>query len=123
MHFERRATTESRSKSSSRSVTATLIGAAALIAMGCSSEPSQRELQNARAFEALLTAVCLRNQPELEKDAQEIENRHVARELSDEKYQDLSAMIQKARAGNWQEAEAMAYQFRQQFGDHGSYFK
>ena len=50
---------------------------------GCGGEPSEREVKNARAFEALLTAVSLKNAKELEKDARLIDDRHAAGELSD----------------------------------------
>ena len=90
---------------------------------GCGGEPSEREIKNARAFEALLTAVSLKNKTELEKDAELIAARYSKGELSDAKNRDLSEIIQKARAGDWGTAERLAYEFRSQFGDEGSYFK
>src|SRR5258708_7152861 len=90
---------------------------------GCGWEPSERELKNARAFEALLTAVSLKNATELEKDAAFIDERHDAGELSDSKYKDLREIVTEARAKNWTAAEKRAYEFRSQFGDRGSYFK
>ena len=48
--------------------------------MGCGGEPSRREVDNARAFEALLTAVSLRNEKELAHDAKLINERHEAGE-------------------------------------------
>ena len=65
---------------------------------GCGREPSQRELENAKAFEALLTAVSLKNEKELEMDAKVIDERHKAGELSDAKYKELQEIVEKARA-------------------------
>jgi hypothetical protein len=88
----------------------------------CGGEPSRREVLNARAFEALLTAISLKNWHELESDAKSIDERHAAGEISDAKYAELTDMIAKARAGDWGAAEKRAYEFRTQFGDRGSYF-
>jgi hypothetical protein len=90
---------------------------------GCGGEPSPREVSNARAFEALLTAVSLRNEKELEQDASAIDERHAAGTLSDRNYNELRAIVDRARARDWQGAEKRAYEFRAQFGDRGSYFK
>ena len=89
---------------------------------GCGGEPSRREVLNARAFEALLTAVSLKNKSELEQDARMIEERHAQGELSDSSYRTLREVIEKARAGDWKSAEGRAYEFRKQFGDRGAYF-
>ena len=94
-----------------------------LTLLGCGGEPSQRQLKNARAFESLLTAVSLKNEKELEKDAKVIDERHAAGELSDGKYKELQEIVKKARAKDWEGAEKRAYEFRSQFGDEGSYFK
>lgn len=93
-----------------------------LATAGCGG-PSAREVENARAFEALLSAVSLRNPKELEKDAQRIEERYAAGELSAAKHQDLGEIIAKARAGDWGGAESRAYGFRSQFGDRGAFFR
>ncbi len=95
----------------------------ALISPGCGGEPSEREVNNARAFEALLTAVSLRNAKEVEADAHLIDQRHGSGELSDGNYKELRAIVEQARARDWQGAEKRAYAFRAQFGDRGSYFK
>jgi hypothetical protein len=101
---------------------------AALLAMvtacsGCSGEPTEREVQNARAFEALLTAVSLKHEKEVETDAKLIGERHDSGQLSDARYQELAEIIEKARAKDWAAAEKRAYEFRAQFGDNGSYFR
>lgn len=89
---------------------------------GCSGEPTPREVQNARAFEALLSAVSIRNPKEFEQDARLIDQRHDAGEISDAKYTELAEIIEKGRAGDWAAAEKRAYKFRAQFGDSGSFF-
>ena len=90
---------------------------------GCGKEPTRREVENARAFEALLTAVSLKHPKEVERDAQVIEQRHAAGELSEGNYRRLQQIIAKARARDWAGAEKQAYAFRAQFGDRGSYFQ
>ena len=57
-----------------------------LLLAGCG-EPSVRELKNRRELEALLTAISLKNQKELDKDIQRIEERHTSGELSDDELQ------------------------------------
>ncbi len=94
-----------------------------LLVIGCAGEPSEREVKNARAFEALLSAVSLRNAQELERNARAIDNRHAAGELSNATYTKLQKVIEKARARDWNAAELCAYDFRAQFGDDGAYFK
>lgn len=90
---------------------------------GCGGEPSEREVKNARAFEALLTAVSLKNKAELEADAKLIDDRRASGELSGANGMLLQKIVEKARAGEWSAAEKGAYEFRAQFGDEGSYFK
>ena len=90
---------------------------------GCGGEPTEREVKNARAFEALLSAVSLKNKAEVEKDARVIDDRHASGELSDANYAVLREVVDKARAGDWSAAEARAYAFRARFGDRGSYFE
>lgn len=106
-----------------RAIRAGLTLSIALAIAGCGGEPSEREVRNARAFEALLSAVSLQNAKELERDARHIDERHAAGELSDEKYQDIQKIVAPARAKNWRDAEKQAYDFRAQFGDRGAYFK
>ena len=84
-----------------------------LLLTGCGGEPSVRDLKNRRELEALLTAISLKNQKELDKDIQRIEDRHDSGELSDARYKDLQAIIQKAKAGDWAGAEKQAYELRE----------
>jgi hypothetical protein len=90
----------------------TLLAGLLLLVTGCG-EPSVRELKNRRELEALLTAISLKNQKELDKDIQRIEDRHVSGELSDESYKDLREIIKKAQAGDWSGAEKQAYDLRE----------
>lgn len=96
---------------------------ASLALVGCGGEPSAREVDNARAFEALLTAVSLKNEKELAHDAKLIKERHAAGELSDGNYKEIQEIVAKARVKDWAGAEKRAYEFRARFGDSGSYFK
>jgi 2-oxoglutarate dehydrogenase complex dehydrogenase (E1) component-like enzyme len=79
---------------------------------GCG-EPSVRELKNRRELEALLTAISLKNQKELDKDIQRIEDRHASGELSDGSYKDLREIIEKAQRRDWAGAEKQAYEMRE----------
>jgi len=79
---------------------------------GCG-EPSVRELKNRRELEALLTAISLKNQKELDKDIKRIDDRHASGELSDESYKDLREIIKKAQGGDWAGAEKKAYEMRE----------
>lgn len=85
---------------------------ALLLISGCGG-PSDDERENRKSFECLLTAVSLKSAKELEKDAQRIDERHAAGKLSDARYAELKAIVDKARAGQWGEAERMAYEFRE----------
>jgi hypothetical protein len=58
-----------------------------LMLTGCGADPTPREVQNARAFESLLTAISLRRDREVDKDAKLIDERHAAGEISDAKYE------------------------------------
>ena len=90
---------------------------------GCGGEPSEREVKNARAFEALLTAVSLKNEREFAKDVELIEERYTSGELSDANYREIQKVVEKGREKDWAGATKQAYEFRERFGDQGSYFK
>jgi hypothetical protein len=96
-----------------RFVVGPMIAASAWISLGGCGEPSPRELKNRQEFEALLTAVALKNVKEVENDARRIEARHASGELSDARYDEIQAIIKKAREGRWDAAEKEAYQFRE----------
>jgi hypothetical protein len=78
---------------------------------GCGG-PSPRELKNRQEFEALLTAVSLKDREELERDAQRIDARHDSGELSHDAHGELCTIIETARGGDWPGAERRAYEFR-----------
>jgi hypothetical protein len=82
------------------------------LAIGCGG-PSHDERENRKALELLLTAVSLRSSKELDKDARRIDERHDSGMMSDARHGELRAIIEKARAGEWGEAERMAYGFRE----------
>jgi hypothetical protein len=75
--------------------------------------PAEEQVKNARAFEALLTAVSLRNAEELEQDARLVDERHAAGELSDSEYREIREIVAKARMKDWASAEQAAYSFRE----------
>lgn len=85
---------------------------ALLLAAGCGG-PTETERENRKAFEFLLTAVSLKNPREVEKDATRIDDRHAAGQLSDAMHQKLKTIIEQARQGKWDEAERLAYEFRE----------
>ncbi len=101
---------------------AVLVVVLAITFAGCGGEPSQREIQNARAFEALLTAVSLKNEAEFDRDAELIEQRQASGDISASNYGQIKEIIEKGRAKDWAGAEKRAYEFRSQFGDRGSFF-
>jgi hypothetical protein len=90
-----------------------LVAALVLALLGCSGEPSERELKNRRELEALLTAITLKNRKELDRDAKRIEERHASGELSDAPYRALQEIAKKAQDGDWAAAEKQAYAFRE----------
>ena len=94
-----------------RCLTLVLCGLLSVVA-GCGG-PSSEQRENRKAFEMLLTAVTLKNTKELEKDAKRIDDRHAAGQLSDAGHRELREIIDKARAGNWGDAEEQAYKFRE----------
>ena len=84
-----------------------------LLTLGGCGEPSVRELKNRRELEALLTAISLKNQKELDRDIKRIDDRHASGELSDDSYKDLQVIVKKAQAGDWAGAEKQAYELRE----------
>jgi hypothetical protein len=83
------------------------------LSLGGCGEPSVRELKNRRELEALLTAISLKNQKELEKDIRRIDERHESGQLSDASYNELQEIVKKAQGGDWAGAEKQAYQMRE----------
>ena len=89
-----------------------LFGVVSGLFLGCGG-PSEVERENRKSFEALLTAISLKSTKELEKDAKQLDGRRTSGLLSEARHKELSAIIEKARSGEWGAAEEMAYQFRE----------
>jgi hypothetical protein len=75
-----------------------------LLLAGCGTQP-QVGPGNARLVESLRTAVSTRRTDWLEDNAKAVAGRHASGQLADEPYEALQAIIEQARAGNWQDAE------------------
>jgi len=91
-----------------------LLGAlfiAALFAPACSGT-TEVDRDDRRVLEEILTAITLKNAGLLEESAKRLKARHDAGQLTDEKYQELEAFVDKARAGEWRRAEADCYTLR-----------
>jgi len=85
--------------------------ALALLAGGCRG-PTQEDRDNRRVLDAVLTAITIKNTRLLEEDAKRARARHEAGQLTDEEYQGMEALINKARGGDWSGAEKDGYEFR-----------
>ena len=98
---------------SSRAVAlGTLACLAFLPGLGCSREPEVAE-KNRDLVVSLVTAVSAQNVDWLEKNAQLIEKKRSAGEISDAEYQSFSKIVAQARAGDWKTAETEAYALRE----------
>ena len=78
---------------------------------GCGG-PTEVDRDNGRVSIEIQTAITLKNPRLLEASAVRARARHDAGQLADAEYQTMEAFIDKARAGDWQAAEADAYAFR-----------
>ena len=85
-----------------------------LFLVGCG-EPSAEDRLNRRLLDAVLTAISMKNGRWLERDAQLLQQRREAGQLSEAAFRDLHSVIGKARAGDWAGAEADAYRFRERY--------
>lgn len=83
-----------------------------LMAIGGCGRPSESDRDNRRLFDAILTAVTLKNAVELGKDEKLLDARHSNAELGDSAYEAIKAAIAKAKSGAWQEAEEELYGYR-----------
>ena len=81
-----------------------------LVILGCGKP--QTTPQNRDLIASLRTAVNTRNADWLEKNAEALEKRRDAGQASDAEYQEFQAIIAKARAGKWEEAEKEAIAFQ-----------
>jgi hypothetical protein len=82
-----------------------------LLAGGCSA-PTEIDRDNARVVAEIMTALTLKNARLLEAGASRAEARHDAGQFSDDDYDQVTALVDKGRAGDWVAAETDAYAFR-----------
>jgi len=78
--------------------------------VGCS--PPQASPKNLQLISSLRTALSAQNAQWLEQNAKIIEERREAGEVGDEEYETFQAIIAKAKAGQWEEAEKDALAFQ-----------
>ena len=90
---------------------ALLLGAVLLPAGGCN-RPPQAAPANQRLISSLRTALSAQKPDWLEQNVTEIESRKTAGQMSDVEYQAFQAIIAKAKAGQWREAEEDAVEFQ-----------
>ena len=85
-----------------------------LLVVGCA--PPQVAPQNQRLIASLRTAISARNSEWLEKNAEVLEQRRADGKVSDAELEAFQAIIDKARAGQWEKAEreVLAFQKAQQ---------
>ena len=81
-----------------------------LLVVGCG--PPQVAPQNQRLIASLRTAISARNSQWIEKNAELLEERRAAGTVSDEEYETFQAIIDKAKAGKWEDAEQEVLAFQ-----------
>jgi hypothetical protein len=77
--------------------------------------PTEADRDNRRLLDALLTAITLKNARLLEDNAKRLDQRQADGHLSEEEYEGMRVLIQKARAGDWTGAEMDGYAFRKKY--------
>lgn len=82
----------------------------ALLVVGCG--PPQAAPQNRQLITSLRTAISARNPQWLEKNAEVLEERRAAGNVSDDEYETFQAIIDEAKAGKWDDAEQEAIAFQ-----------
>lgn len=80
---------------------------------GCSRGRTREELLNRKVLDAILTAITLRNLPELERDVKLLDERRAAGQISQPHYKMLQEIVAAARCDDWSAAEDQLYQFRE----------
>jgi hypothetical protein len=83
----------------------------ALLLPACSA-PTEVDRDNRRLVDAILTAITMKNTNWLDDDAELAKQRNLAGQLSDSDYEQLAAVIEIARSGDWKTAEREGYEFR-----------
>lgn len=86
------------------------LAAVAIWISGCS--PPQASPQNLQLIASLRTALSTKNSEWLEENARIVEQRRAAGEGTAEEFARFQAIIDKARGGQWQEAEADVIAFQ-----------
>jgi hypothetical protein len=82
-----------------------------LLAGGCGG-PTEVDRDNGRVLAEIMTALTMKNSRLLEASANRAEARHDAGQYSDADYEEIRALVEKGRAGQWAVAENAAYAFR-----------
>ena len=90
------------------------IVAVAMSLVGGCSRPTETARNNRRLFDAILTAVTIRNRDELLKDKKLLDARLDNAQLSAESHATITHAVDKAAGGDWSAAEAELYKFREQ---------
>lgn len=81
--------------------------------VGCG-RPTETARDNRRLFDAILTAVTIRNRDQLLKDKKLLDTRRENAQLSAESHATITHAIDTAAGGDWSAAEAELYKFREQ---------
>jgi hypothetical protein len=84
----------------------------ATLLTGCRRTPTEAERDNRRLMDAVLTSITIKNARLLEDNAGRAKARRDAGHLTDEEYRGMTAVIDKARQGDWSGAEKDGYRFR-----------
>jgi hypothetical protein len=87
--------------------------AIALCVFGCS-PPTQVERENRRLVDATLTAITLKDVALLEESSKDADARYEAGHITEWEYDQISDVIEVARAGDWKKSEKLGYEFRKQ---------
>ena len=95
-----------------RLVAVAIAACVSLVFVGCG-KPSEDARQNRRVVDAVLTAVTVKNRKQLEKDSVLWDKRLQDGVVSERCHKAVKACIDKARAGQWAEAEDALYAFRE----------
>jgi len=82
----------------------------ALCGAGCG--PPRAAPQNLSLIASLRTALSAQNQEWLEQNVKILEQRRDAGQVSDQELAEFQSIVDKARAGQWKEAEAQAIAFQ-----------
>lgn len=78
---------------------------------GCG-KPSETRRDNRRLFDAILTAIVIRNPTELAKDKELLNERQKAGTLSKKTCDAIQVHISSAEQGDWESAEKGLYELR-----------